>query len=166
MKNNRVKIRSNHIYLDRDLQPARGETSENGYYQGAAPGPDLGDRKLESHENRRDFQAGDGDISIVVQAGDELGDIAVCFQYEGQIADYRGCISGQNNLLHDGAEYLAEILGEFETGWEAEIISAPCPRADTKLEVREAFDRLRGVETQVRTPNEVSTKVETKVKVG
>ncbi|HXM46107.1 MAG TPA: hypothetical protein VN924_33050 [Bryobacteraceae bacterium] len=166
MNKNGVNIRSNDIYLDRELHPERGETAVNGYRQGAAPGPDLRDRKLESHDNRRDFKDGDGDISIVVQAGDELGDIAVCFQYEGQIENYRGCVAGQNALLRDGAEYLAKILSEFETGWEAEIVSAPCPKADTPIEVRAAFDRLRGVETQVQNSTAVVAKGETKVNVG
>lgn len=166
MRKSRVNIRRNEIYLDRELRPERGETAENGYCRGTAPGPDLRDRRLESHEHRRTFQEGDGDISIVVEAGDELGDIKVCFQYEGQIANYRGCVAGQNELLRDGSEYLADILGEFETDWDAEVVSAPCPKADTPLEVRAAFDRLRRIETQAQNSAALAATVETKVKVS
>jgi hypothetical protein len=165
MKSKPVKIKSNRVYLERKLRPERSETAENGYYFGRPPGPDLADKELESHEHRQHFQRGDGDISIVVEAGDELGKINVCLQYEGKIADYSGCIARQNDLIRDAGGWLAEILAEFETGWEADIVSVPCPKADEALEVRAAIDRLRGVETKVRTAANVSSSVKTKVDI-
>lgn len=160
-----IQIKSNEVYLDRELRPERGETPENSYHQGRPPGLDLTDHDLESHEHRRHFQDGEGDISIVVEAGDELGDIGVCLQYEGQIADYSGCIAKQNDLIHDAAGWLAEILSQFETDWDAEVVSAPCPKADEKLDVHASFERLRQVEVESHVSAGVARTVEKKVKV-
>jgi hypothetical protein len=163
VQNSKIVVKSDEIYLDRPLRP--DETPADGYRQGRIPDPDLHDHEIESHANRRYFQANEGDLAIIVEAGDELGDIGVCVQYEGQIvgnskrlADQ--CVSKQSDAIRDAAGWLNEILSEFDTDWEARVYSAPCPVADEKLQVHAAVARLTGVTRVVEV--EPGVKVEEK----
>ena len=164
----RINIKRSHIYLDRPLR--QDETADEGYRQGKPPGPDLHDKVLESHEHRQHFQENEGDISIIIEAGEELGDIGVCVQYEGQIVNNNKrladqCVGKQSEIIQDTAGWLHDILTQFESDWEAEIDSAPCPVADKKLEVRAAIERLTGVEVKQEISLAANVAVERKVEV-
>jgi hypothetical protein len=146
----RIRVTSNEVYLNRALRPE--EEGGGGYAQGLPPGRDLHDLELESHAHRQHFQEGEGDISIIVEAGERLGEIAVCVQFEGQIVGQvrqkaDACVARQNDLIQDSALWLHEILSQFESDFTASIVSAPCPLASTGLlDVRAAARRLTGAE--------------------
>lgn len=139
----KLTVVSNKAFLPRELRPEHGETEEAGFVSGRAH--INNDKEIESHLHRESFTIQDGDISIIVTAGDEPGDIKICVQYEGQIAQYDACLTRQNELLQQTAEWLREILGEFGTDWLVDITSTPCPEGDSRLlHLTELAERIEG----------------------
>jgi hypothetical protein len=149
----KITVKSSEIYLARPLRA--DETPSEGYRRGKIPDPDLHNHEIESHANREYFLPNEADLAIIVEAGDELGDIGICVQYEGQIvgeskqlADQ--CVDKQSDAIQDAAGWLNDILSQFDTDWEARVYSAPCPVADEKLQVVAAVERLTGVAHAVK----------------
>ena len=150
-ENGKIHVKSNKVVLPRELQPEQGETQEAGF-ETAAPAiiKDLviKDSKIESHAYRENFKPGDGDISIIITAGDELGDLRVTVQYEGEIEQYTKCLVQQGELIQQTADWLREIFAGFGGDWDADVLSAPCDKGDTRLlRLGELVERLQGPAT-------------------
>jgi hypothetical protein len=137
-----IKVTEHKVHLDRDLRPENGETEANGFVQGPVP-EILKDDAIEKFTHREHFQDGEGDISILLEAGDELGQIRIGLQFEGPVGRHQQCLGEQGKLLREGSVWLREILSQFETDWEMSIASAPCKEGDTSvLRLNEMAARL------------------------
>ena len=141
----RIKVTST-IVVDRPLKPEQGETAAAGFVSGRANV--IKDETIESRAHRSQFGRGDGDVSIIVTAGDTIGDLTISVQYEGEVEQYDACLRQQDALIQQTAGWLREILGEFATDWNVEMTSVPCPQGDTRLlHLTEAANQLTGTQT-------------------
>jgi hypothetical protein len=155
----RISVSGHKVYLDRKLDPARGETEDHGFVH-AAPPPMLKDEEREAESYRRDLRTGEGDISILLEAGDELGQIQIGLQFEGPVGAHQECLREQGQLLQNGSLWLKQILEQFETDWNLSIVSAPCPKGDTRvLKLNELMPRLES-RSQLQQQNIVKSEVE------
>lgn len=128
-----LRRRKHDIYLDRPLIPAQEETPEKGFHQGRSPVELLKDAEIESERYRLALLDGEGDISIIVAAGDELGDIRVGVQFEGEKGKYDQCLARQGELLDDVLRWLQELYAKFPGRFEMDVVSQPCPKGDSRL---------------------------------
>lgn len=130
--------------------------------------PDMVNRDIEKPEHREKIPEGQGDISITIQIGEELGEISFNVQFEGRRGDYDFCINQHNDLLLHVNEWIADLYGELAAEFEARIESDPCPITERRVAVALASEVLQQAKTlnQARREyvQEVSTEV-TKTKV-
>lgn len=139
------KLRAHDLYMGRPLKPEQGETPANGFHPEPPPQPLLKDTEIESDTYRLGLLDNEGDISVVVEAGDELGQIRVSLQFEGPKGKYNACLSKQGELLENARQWIEEIYKPFKGEFVMDMISNPCPKGDSSL--------LRIAEKVVRKTN-------------
>lgn len=127
-----LKKRKHDVYVDRPLKPDHGETAANGFHSGPAPAKLLKDAEIEKDAYRLLLGNGEGDISILVRAGEELGEIHVAVQYEGEKGAWNQCLARQGALLSDVQKWLTEIYAAFPGEFQMDIVSEPCPKGDAR----------------------------------
>ena len=125
-----IKKSKHDFYVGRRLEPH--EQQIDGFHPEHSPKPMLKDTVIESDDYRKNLKLEEGDISIFVEAGDELGQIRVAVQYEGKKGESNKCLSRQGALIHDVSSWLKEIYKKFEGDFEIEMISELCPKGDTR----------------------------------
>jgi len=127
-----MKLKKHERYVNRPLQPY--EKEEDGFHPALPPeGIEmLKDPVLESDDYRINLKEDEGDISIIVEAGDQLGQIRIAVQYEGEKGKNDKCLSSQGDLIRDVSAWLGEIYSKFQGDFEVEMISQLCPRGDTR----------------------------------
>src|SRR5207237_825267 len=96
----------------------------------------------------------EGDIAIIVESGEELGDIKIALQYEGEKGKHKQCLSEQGSLLVEASVWLKDIYSEFDGYFTVEMVSHPCPHGDSRL--------LRIIEVEPAITRGTSCQVETK----
>ena len=134
------------VALERELNPAHGETAENGF-QRVTPGAiDLDrDRAIEAREHRKDLLADEGDIAILLTPSDELGEFTIGLQFEGPVEKHDECLADQGEMLQQASGWLRDILSTFETDWDLELTTVPCPKGDSRnLRLHELLRQLKG----------------------
>jgi hypothetical protein len=167
--NIRISARVVHV-AGRELNEVERGSKDVTYAQGELGGPDVHDARLESHTLRRGLQGREGKLCIGVRGGEELGELYIALQFEGPIDTGGGepdlCMAGQNALLGDASDWIAEVLGRLDAEFEGVIEAQPCPKARTPLAVMEATRRLDptvGIvdEAQVRNSVPAERRIET-----
>jgi hypothetical protein len=154
-----ITVVENVAYIaERELSAEFGETSNGIFVHGTPPPTTTKDPVIESDSHRRDLVMGEGDLSVIVEAGDELGDIRVGIQFEGPKGCHEHCLTKQNEVLQDGMAWLHEIFGQFDGDWRVHIISSPCPKGDSRiLRLHEAQHRLESTHEVSPGPRHVHT---------
>jgi hypothetical protein len=68
-------------------------------------------------------------------------------------------MSGQNDLLIKGSEWLRDLLGNLGADFEVAIDAEPCPKAVTPLRLTDAVARLEGT-VEVEGQAEVGRRIQ------
>jgi hypothetical protein len=113
--------------------------------------PELVDKAIEDPETRSRLASNQGEISITVVAGDELGQVSINVQYEGKRGLYDVCLQNQGELFEVASGWLGEFLGELGADFEVEIEAKPCPKTAKRLPLKQAAANL-----EVRSIEEVN----------
>lgn len=131
----RLKVTEAVIYLDRE--PTEAEEAAGVAYRpgGQLSQPDLVNRKIEDAGERARIPAGEGNISITIAPGDELGELSFNVQFEGRRGDYDFCLQHHNELLEQVSDLLAEILSDFGADFEVKLESLPCPKTELRVQL-------------------------------
>jgi len=104
--------------------------------------PDLVDNRIEDKALRMTLQKDEGNISITVLPGEQLGQFSVNVQFEGKSGEHEICLKEQDTLLQYAADWLGEILSDFGCDFKAQIEALPCPHAEARLQLDLAAKRL------------------------
>ncbi len=124
-------IRNNDTYMGRPLKPEQDETPKLGFHPEKPPEL-IRDEFIESDDHRKKLRIGDGDISIIVESGTELGQIRIGLQYEGPKEQWDACLTKQSDLFADVHQWLEEIYKDFDSDFVVDIVSGPCPKGDSR----------------------------------
>jgi hypothetical protein len=155
---------SSATHVNRELRAEFDETPEKGFVSTAVSL--QRDEYFESSEYREGLRDGEGVVSILVTAGDAIGEISITVQYEGQKGQHELCLQRQGDVLNTTCDWMKNILSEFETDWEVDLTTAACPKGDTRLlRISQAIERLTGVQVQPAVEVSSGPRIERLIKI-
>jgi len=124
-------LRAHDLYMNRTLRP--DEKPEDGFHPEPPPRPMLKNPHIESDAYRDGLLENEGDVSVIVEAGDELGQIRIGVQYEGAHGMYDTCLREQGALVSDALKWIDEIYEPLKGHFVVDVVSNPCPKGDSSL---------------------------------
>jgi hypothetical protein len=152
-----IQVTSKKVYSDKEPTPEERAAGVEYLEGGQLAEPELVDRRIEGKALRMMLEKDEGNISITVLPGDQLGQLSVNVQFEGKSGEHDICLQEQDALLQHAAEWLDEILSDFGCNFRAQIESLPCPHTAIRLQIdlaarRLAGERSRTIEDGVHVP--------------
>jgi hypothetical protein len=141
-----LKVTSTTVYVPETKKPAGQAEPAGVNYSTEKPPPavtQMVDHEIEKHEFRENLASGEGQLCITVEPGDdELGQISVGVQFEGQIGAYNKCVEQQQLELEHAAAWLEAFFDQLGGDFEVSVAAVPCPKATDPLKLEGVIGHL------------------------
>src|SRR6185436_144590 len=108
-----IQVTSKKVYSDKEPTPDERAAGVEYLKGGQLTEPGIVDRRIEDKVLRMTLEKDEGNISITVLPGDQLGQLSINVQFEGKSGEHDICLKEQDALLQHAAEWLDEILSDF-----------------------------------------------------